>query len=178
MSLPLARLGCCHSARRATWHLAIAILFFTAKTALSADGPIVPGDIAILKDGIASAPANAPQAVKEAIWAVNQIRDKPYVWGGGHGAFDDRGYDCSGTVSYLLHHAGHLSSPTPSRGLLQFGAAGCGQWITIYARKGHAFAVVAGLRLDTTGTREREGPRWRSAPRAPDGFTARHPPGL
>src|SRR5437870_1460605 len=73
--------------------------------------PIVPGSRAVLKHGIAYAPASAPDSVKSAIWAANQIRRKPYVWGGGHGSFNDSGYDCSGTVSFALHHAGVLGSP-------------------------------------------------------------------
>jgi hypothetical protein len=143
-----------------------------------ADRPVVPGSRAVLRNGVAYAPAQAPQAVKNAIWAVNTLRGKPYIWGGGHGTFNDRGYDCSGTVSFLLHHAGLLASPTTSRALMNFGEAGAGRWITVYARKGHTFAVVAGLRLDTTGFREREGPRWRAEPRSPAGFVARRPRGL
>jgi hypothetical protein len=136
--------------------------------------PTVPGEVAVLRGGIAYAPEQAPLAVKRAIWAVNTIVRKPYRWGGGHGTFYDRGYDCSGTVSFLLHHAGLLATPTPSRGFLTFGEAGNGRWITVYARKGHVFAVVCGLRLDTTGSREREGPRWRADRRDPQGFVARH----
>jgi hypothetical protein len=141
-------------------------------------GPTVPGDRAVLVGGIASAPAKAPDAVKNAIWAINTLRGKPYRWGGGHATFTDVGYDCSGTVSFLLHHAGVLAAPTTSRALMNFGERGAGRWITVYARKGHTFAVVAGLRLDTTGFRDREGPRWRAEPRSPAGFVARHPKGF
>lgn len=141
---------------------------------LSAGEPTVPGEVAVLRGGIAYAPEKAPLAVKRAIWAVNTIVRKPYRWGGGHGTFNDLGYDCSGTVSFMLHHAGLLHEPAPSRGLLTFGEPGAGRWITVYARAGHVFAVVCGLRLDTTGTREQEGPRWRAEPRHPSGFTARH----
>ena len=66
--------------------------------------PMVPGNRAVLRNGIAYAPANAPDAVKHAIWAINTIRNRPYVWGGGHGSFHDYGYDCSGTVSFALWH--------------------------------------------------------------------------
>ena len=141
-------------------------------------GPTVPGKVAILRDGVAYAPADAPAAVQNAIWAVNGIQRKPYRWGGGHGSFNDVGYDCSGTVSYFLHHAGLLAAPSPSRGLLGFGKAGPGRWITVYARKGHVFLTVCGLRLDTTGRRAEEGPRWRSEYRDPSGFVARHPEGF
>ncbi len=141
-------------------------------------GPTVPGNRALLKGRIAYAPANAPEMVKRAIWATNYLTHRPYVWGGGHGTFYDRGYDCSGTISFFLHHAGLLASPMPSKGFLSFGEAGRGRWITIYVRKGHVYAEVAGLRLDTTGYRAEEGPRWRLEPRAPRGFIARRPPGL
>src|ERR1700675_3228851 len=49
--------------------------------------PIVAGSRAILRNGIAYAPSKAPANVKCAIWAANTLRDKPYVWGGGHGSF-------------------------------------------------------------------------------------------
>jgi hypothetical protein len=141
-------------------------------------GPTVPGSRAMLKGRIAYAPANAPECVKRAIWAMNYITWKPYVWGGGHGTFYDRGYDCSGTISYFLHHGGLLDQPTPSKAFVSYGECGVGKWVTIYARNGHVFAVIAGLRLDTTGYRQEEGPRWRADYRAPFGFVARHPAGL
>ncbi|MDX6727882.1 MAG: hypothetical protein QOK49_2687, partial [Baekduia sp.] len=66
---------------------------------------VVPTEAAtILPTGYAAAPASAPQEVKDAITAANEIVGKPYVYGGGHNAkFLSRGYDCSGTVSYALH---------------------------------------------------------------------------
>jgi hypothetical protein len=142
-------------------------------------GPTVPGTRAVLRNGVAYAPSEAPLSVKRAIWAANSLRRKPYRWGGGHGSFYDRGYDCSGTVSFALHHAGKLSTPMPSRGFRTYGSRGRGRWITVYARKGHTFAVIAGLRLDTTGrSGGDEGPRWHRDPRPTRGFTARHPEGL
>jgi hypothetical protein len=145
-----------------------------------AAGPVVAGKRAMLRNGVAYAPANAPDSVKCAIWAANTLRGKPYAWGGGHGSFNDFGYDCSGTVSFALHHAGLLGTPLPSSDFLRYGKRGRGRWITIYARPGHTFAVIAGLRLDTTdlhyGTDV--GPRWHSDSRDPRGFKARHPEGL
>ena len=142
-------------------------------------GPTVPGNRAVVKGGIAYAPENAPDAVKRAIWATNYLTKKPYVWGGGHGSFYEDGYDCSGTVSFLLKHAGKLSQPAASSELTRYGENGAGRWITIYARNGHVFATVAGLRLDTTGfSGGDEGPRWRKDQRSAWGFTARHPAGL
>jgi cell wall-associated NlpC family hydrolase len=142
--------------------------------------PTVAGNRAVLRNGVAYAPSNAPDDVKSAIWAVNTIRRKPYQWGGGHGSFSDSGYDCSGTVSFALHSAGVLSQPLPSSDLLRFGERGRGRWITVYSRHGHTFAMIAGLRLDTTDLRYGSdvGPRWHTDGRDTWGFEARHPVGL
>jgi cell wall-associated NlpC family hydrolase len=144
------------------------------------DRPMVSGNRAVLRNGVAYAPSRAPQSVKNAIWAANSLRRKPYVWGGGHGSFYDRGYDCSGTVSFALHGAGVLNSPIPSSDLMRFGERGRGRWITIYSRSGHTFAVIAGLRLDTTdlGRGGDVGPRWYAYDRNTSGYVARHPASL
>src|SRR5205807_10577912 len=63
----------------------------------NASRPMVPGNRAILRNGVAYAPSKPPDSVKHAICAVNTIRNRPYVWGGGHGSFHDYGYDCSVT---------------------------------------------------------------------------------
>jgi peptidoglycan hydrolase-like protein with peptidoglycan-binding domain len=138
-----------------------------------------PGSQALLSsDGrTAIAPADAPQEVKDAIAAANRITTKPYKYGGGHGRWEDSGYDCSGTISYALHGAGLLRQALDSSGFMSWGAAGEGDWITIYAHGGHAYAVIAGLRLDTSGRGE-EGPRWRSERRGTGGYRVRHPAGL
>jgi len=146
-------------------------------------GPTVPGTRAALRGKTAIAPAEAPLEVKRAIWAANQLQTKPYRYGGGHRSFKDSGYDCSGTVSYALGAAGLVKSPMPSSGFKKFGAQGRGKWITVYARNGHTFAVIAGLRLDTTAyntmRRDRNwAPRWQLTDRQPRGFQARHPVGL
>ncbi len=148
-----------------------------AEFGTSSDRPMVRGSVAVLRNGIAYAPAEAPQAVKNAIWAVNTIRSKPYTWGGGHGSFYDRGYDCSGTVSFALHAAGAISSPMPSSDLMRYGERGRGRWFTIYSRNGHTFAVIAGLRLDTTDFSRggNVGPRWHNDLRETGGYVARHP---
>jgi cell wall-associated NlpC family hydrolase len=132
---------------------------------------------AVLHGGVAVAPADAPAAVKLAIAAANHIRHKPYVWGGGHASFRARGYDCSGSVSYVLHAAGLLSFPEVSGALAHWGMKGEGKWITIYANAGHAFMIIAGLRFDTSGEGQ-SGPRWRAEPRWLRGFQRRHPAGL
>ena len=56
--------------------------------------PTVRGNRAVVRHGVAYAPANAPDAVKSAIWAANSLRRMPYKWGGGHGSFCDRRCDC------------------------------------------------------------------------------------
>ena len=153
---------------------------------------VVEGTVAqLLPDGSAAAPSLAPEPVKQAIWAANKLQDKPYKYGGGHAKIEDSGYDCSGTVSYALIAGGLLKSPLPSGPFMRWGERGKGQWITVYAHGGHAYAVIAGLRLDTSSyaspttakrkviasTLER-GPRWRMTMRPSRGFRARHPLGL
>jgi cell wall-associated NlpC family hydrolase len=152
----------------------------TSEFAVGGSRPMVPGNRAVLRNGIAYAPANAPDAVKHAIWAINSIRTRPYVWGGGHGSFHDYGYDCSGTISFALHYAGMLEQPMPSSDFLRYGERGRGRWFTIYSRHGHVFAMIAGLRLDTTDLRYGNdvGPRWHIDGRDAWGFQARHPAGL
>jgi peptidoglycan hydrolase-like protein with peptidoglycan-binding domain len=140
--------------------------------------PLAPGDRAQLtSDGLAMAPASAPPAVKAMIDAGNRIAKKPYIYGGGHGKWEDRGYDCSGSVSYALHGAGLLKQSMPSGGFTNWGDAGPGQWVTIYANSGHMYMVVAGLRFDTSGARQ-TGSRWQKAMRTSKGYVVRHPAGL
>jgi hypothetical protein len=127
------------------------------------------------KTGIAIPPPGAPAAVVAAINAGNAINGRPYVWGGGHGSFESRGYDCSGAVSYVLHAAGMLSSPLPSGPLMSWGVPGKGRWISVMANQGHAYAVIAGLRWDTSSYGSGgSGPRWRATKRRPHGFAVRH----
>jgi peptidoglycan hydrolase-like protein with peptidoglycan-binding domain len=140
----------------------------------------------INSDGTATAPAGAPDVVQKVVAAANRIIDKPYKYGGGHGSFDDTGYDCSGSASYALHGGGLLASPQDSTGLESYGSPGAGHWITIYANSGHAFVVVAGRGFDTANYSgpnipAGSGPRWRSDPGADTyggGWVVRHPAGL
>jgi cell wall-associated NlpC family hydrolase len=144
--------------------------------------PIVPGLVAQMVNGIAYAPDQAPDQVKQAIWAANQIVGLPYRMGGGHKlTFFDKAYDCSGTVSFALHGASLLARPRDSSSFLRYGQAGKGAWITIYTNPGHAFVVIAGLRLDTSAAGDPSGlsgPRWRPNLRSTRGYKARHPVGL
>jgi len=136
------------------------------------------GRTALLKDGMAYAPRNAPPAVIRAIAAGNRLQGKPYKWGGGHAKHNDSGYDCSGTVSYVLREAGLLKGSLPSSGYFSYGKKGDGKWITVYIRKGHVFMTIAGLRLDTGGSGNRSGPRWKPETRQGKGHVMRHPAGL
>jgi peptidoglycan hydrolase CwlO-like protein len=137
------------------------------------------GRVTLNSDGTASAPSNAPAAIKAAVAAGNRIARTPYIWGGGHGSFSDRGYDCSGSVSYVLHAAGILSSPMASGPLMSWGSPGPGKWITIYSNPGHVWMTVGGLRFDTSG-RSGTGSRWQTGVNGAGtgSFTVRHYPGI
>ena len=148
-----------------------------APTVPAATTPTPTAHTALLSHGVAIAPPGAPAAVRAAIAAANHIRHKPYVWGGGHGSFRARGYDCSGSVSYVLHAARLLSFPEVSGALAHWGRKGEGRWITVYANAGHAFMIIAGLRFDTSGAGS-SGPRWRTDWRWFRGYHRRHPAGL
>ena len=139
---------------------------------------LAPGDRATIdSNGLAMAPAGAPQAVKDIIAAGNTIAHKPYRYGGGHGRWNDSGYDCSGSVSYALHGAGLLNTQLTSGQFETWGASGAGQWVTIEANGGHVYMYVAGLRFDTSGL-SADGTRWHNDTRSNSGYVTRHPDGL
>jgi hypothetical protein len=131
----------------------------------------------VLKNGIALPPIEAPEPVRQIISAGNAIARTPYLWGGGHGRWLDKGYDCSGSISFALASAGLLNAPLDSGRLMGWGKPGKGKWVTIYTNPGHVYMVVAGVRFDTSGTR-RTGSRWQSSLRPTGGYVVRHPPGL
>lgn len=139
----------------------------------SGAGTVVPGSKGEVVNGKAIAPADAPPEVVAAIKAANKIRKKPYKYGGGHQKFRDRGYDCSGAVSFVLHKAGLLAAPLDSSGLAKWGKRGKGSWITVYGNPGHAFAMIAGLRWDTSMT-PGNGPGWSEEKRSGRGYKKRH----
>jgi murein DD-endopeptidase MepM/ murein hydrolase activator NlpD len=147
----------------------------TAATAIELD--YRPPSKARIVDGDAVAPTDAPAAVQAMIAAANQIDETPYVWGGGHGAWVSAGYDCSGSVSYVLHAAKLLATPETSGALTGWGESGSGNWVTVYANAEHTYAVIAGLRWDTVGDVSGSGPRWHTEAAYPAGFTVRHPAG-
>ena len=129
-----------------------------------------------LGHGVALPPLEAPEAVKKMIEAGNGIARTPYKWGGGHGKWQDTGYDCSGSVSFVLAAAGLLSGPLASGPLMSWGEPGRGKWVTIWTHQGHVFLEVAGIRFDTSAQRI-TGSRWINEMRSTEGFVARHPAG-
>jgi hypothetical protein len=145
--------------------------------------PVVPGLKAKVVNGLAYAPAEAPIQVQRAIWAGDAIRHKPYLYGGGHGAWISSGYDCSGSVSYVLHAAGLIKVSMDSGQMMSWGLGGRGAWMTIYTNPGHAFIQIAGIRLDTSAEQDPHatpgsGPRWRPLMKSTQGYVARHPIGF
>jgi hypothetical protein len=139
-----------------------------------------PNQATLAPDGLAIPPIDAPPQVLEVIQAANEIAHLPYRYGGGHATYEDTAYDCSGSISFVFEAAHLLSGPVVSGDLMNWGDAGPGKWITVFANAGHTFMYVAGLRFDTVALAE-TGDRWstRSA-NEPDlsTFAVRHPPGL
>ncbi len=119
---------------------------------------------------------SAQKMISEMIAAGNHIAKYPYRYGGGHQSFTDSAYDCSGSVSYVLHAAGLLSSPEPSGPLMTFGLSGPGKWVTIYSNPNHVFMVINGRRFDTSALYA--GSRWSSTMVSTTGYWVRHPAGL
>ena len=178
--------------------LVFACAFPAVAGAAAATGGTSPDDPAfrpagkakLLPSGLAIPPSDAPPQVVAAIDAANRIATKPYRYGGGHAKVEDTGYDCSGSVSYALIAANMLEAPLPSSGFFSWGESGPGKWITIYTHGGHMFAVIAGLRFDTSmrtavgSRRTRRGrvvrvtSRWSRTMRPTRGYRVRHFPGL
>lgn len=127
--------------------------------------------------GVSFEKVHVPADVVKMIRAARRIDTKPYVYGGGHGSFESSGYDCSGSVSYVLHAAGLLDVPMASGGLMSWGAPGPGKWITVYANGGHAWMTIGKRRFDTIALKQ-TGSRLTDAPASKGGYVARHPVGL
>lgn len=135
------------------------------------------GPRAIFANGAVVAPRRAPAAVHRAVAAANAIQGASYQYGGGHGR-SSSGLDCSGSVSYVLRQAGLLETSMPSSAFRKYGRSRQGKWITVFARPGHVFMTICGIRLDTSSRGTGIGPRWTTKPRNTKGFQARHPAGL
>jgi hypothetical protein len=147
------------------------------RTAGDTSAPVAINQATALPNGVAVPPLEAPDEVKQIIQAGNVIARSPYIWGGGHGKWLDKGYDCSGSVSFALAAAGLLNGPLDSGHLAHWGQPGPGHWVTIYANATHVFMEVAGIRFDTSAQRV-TGSRWENEMRPTAGFAVRHPPGL
>jgi hypothetical protein len=143
-------------------------------------------------DGSAVAGKGKPQKAPsdptvENCWRkVNAIDKKnyTYAWGGGHASFKGP-YDCSGFVSAVLNAAGMLAAPMGTGGLINWGDAGQGRYMTVWVKEtgdphqSHTFmtfkidgkeyfAEAGGAQSDHTG--------WHK-PRDKTGFKPRNWPG-
>jgi hypothetical protein len=167
--------------------VSLALLAPASASAACEGGGVTPAEVdmctptpkaRLLTNGMLVPPQSAPARVKRVIAFANKIRNKPYVYGGGHQRWWDSGYDCSGSVSYALRGGNFLSSPMPSGPLASWGMSGEGRWITVYANAGHTYAVIAGYRWDTSGNGDgKTGPSWHEDLRDNVGYVARHPAG-
>ena len=159
----------------------------------------VAGSRAVLASGephVALVPSAAPAVVQAMVVAGNELQALPYGPGGHpdpRGALEE---DCSSTLNYILYRSGvrpiaEILRENPlAQNYVNWGAPGPGRWVTIYATTAptnHVFAVIAGLRIDTShnGTdvgpnRFEDGPRWRILDHIPTWahWSIRHPLGL
>ena len=144
--------------------------------------PTVPGVVAQIVNGVAYAPDQAPDQVKQAIWAANTIVGMPIA---SAAATSSASPTTPTTARAPCRSRCTARACWPSRATRRRSCATApaapGQWITVYTNPGHAFAVIAGLRLDTSAAGDPaggSGPRWRPNLRSTRGYRARHPVGL
>jgi len=119
-----------------------------------------------------------PTQIAQVIAGGNAITDFPYVYGGGHASFEDRAYDCSGSVSYALAAGGLIAAPETSGQLEHWGVPGPGRYLTVFANAGHTFMNVDGVWFDTAGRAGPYSTRWLTARPSLAGYAVRHYPGL
>lgn len=174
-----------------------------ADRALEGESPtsvrFLPGERAVLAPGnghLALVPSGVPAVVQAMVVAGNELQELPYGPGGHpdpRGAFEE---DCSSSLNYVLYRSGirgiaEIVRDNPlAQDYVTWGAPGPGRWVSIFATvrpTPHVFAVIAGIRLDTShnGTdvgpnRNEDGPRWRILGHIPTWahWSVRHPPGL
>jgi len=136
-------------------------------------------------------PMTGPAAVQAMISRANEIASHHYnyEWGGGHGAIGvpghgtghgsgpGVGFDCSGTVSAVLHAAGLLNTPLTSGGFMSWGQQGLGEHVSIFASPVHVFMVIDGHYFGTSSMNKGGGADW--IPHFPESMpSTRHPAGL
>jgi len=150
---------------------------------IAPSGVSEPEQNATLVDGLAVPAAGTPAKIVAMLDAANKIAYDPYIYGGGHASFNAAGYDCSGSVSYVLHAGGLLATPLDSSQFVGYGLPGKGNWVTVYTNgPTHAYMEIAGLWFDTAAQTAANGnDRWSTSRIAEPGlgsFMARHPSGL
>lgn len=142
---------------------------------------------AVNQNASADAPVSssgAPGDLQAMIAEANRIDQAklPYQWGGGHAGKLARGskqvpLDCSGAVSRVLG-----IDPRVSGAFENWGEAGEGQQVTIYANGTHVLMKINGRFFGTSSTNPGGGAGWIPASAISPGylskFTARHPVGL
>jgi peptidoglycan hydrolase-like protein with peptidoglycan-binding domain len=148
----------------------------TAQTTTSSSDSSSPGASSATTTATSGPADGVAAGISEMVSAAYSIATLPYIWGGGHGSWISPGYDCSGSVSFVLHAAGLLSAPEDSSELESYGAPGPGQYVTIYANAGHAWMTIDGRRFDTVALSQ-DGSRWADGGGEFAGFVVRHPVG-
>lgn len=123
-------------------------------------------------------PVGGPAELAAMMAEANKINAEhlPYAWGGGHGTAgvpSGGGYDCSGSVSAVLHAGGLLARPEVSGELMHWGLPGPGA-VTVYANPIHTFMSIDGRFFGTHGA---DGAGWYAGSGLP-GFVQRHAPGV
>jgi len=100
--------------------------------------------------GVGPAPPKLVKRTVVAETAMKEIEGEPYVWGGGHGSFDEAGKDCSGAVGYVLHKVepNVMTAPLTSGDMGSVLKPGPGA-LTVYYNAGHTFLSYVNKKGET-----------------------------